>query len=90
MLLNTDKVPLSSFNPDRAIELWWSDKTRRPNQHKRKIYKQWHQGQTKDKVIILDSDHSDVEQNSDNSRSSSGNDDTGADLLEEWFHLFSS
>ena len=32
LLLNTDKVPLSSFNPERAIELWWNDKTRRPNQ----------------------------------------------------------
>jgi len=29
--LNTDKVPLNSFNPERAIKLWWNDTTRRPN-----------------------------------------------------------
>lgn len=32
LLLNTPAVPLSSFNPDPSINLWWSDKTRRPSQ----------------------------------------------------------
>ena len=89
LLLNTDKVPLSSFNPERAIELWWSDKTRRPNQQKRKKYKKRQQSKSKDNVIILDSDsdHSE-EQNSNNSASSSGDDsDVNSDLLEEWEHL---
>ena len=36
LMLNTDKVPLSRFNADSAIQLWWKDKTRRPNQTTRK------------------------------------------------------
>lgn len=38
LLLNADKMPLSHFNPDKSIELWWADKTRRPNQRSRKPY----------------------------------------------------
>ena len=89
LLLNTDKIPLSSFNSETAIELWWSDKTRRPNQHKRKAYKKRHQSKTEPKVIILDSDHSDVS-DVEESPGSSSDDDTGSDLLEEWDHLFTS
>ena len=35
--------PLSSFGPDVAIELWWSDccTTRRLNQPPRKTYRPW-------------------------------------------------
>ena len=32
--LNTD-----TFSADRAIQLWWSDRTRRPNQKPRKEYR---------------------------------------------------
>ena len=32
LLLNTPKLPISSFNPDPSIDLWWSSKTRRPSQ----------------------------------------------------------
>ena len=39
LLLNTDKVPLTSFVADQAIDLWWTDKIRRPNQRPRKKYK---------------------------------------------------
>jgi len=83
------KVPLSSFNPERAIKLWWNDTTRRPNQHKRKVYKKQHHDQTKNKVIILDSDtdHSDVgDQDSGDSESSLSDDDT----LLEWDRLIES
>lgn len=38
-LLTIDGVLLSSFNPDAAIDLWWSDKQRRPSQKKQKPYK---------------------------------------------------
>ena len=31
LTLNTDRVPLKDFNPDKSISLWWSDKVRRPN-----------------------------------------------------------
>ena len=36
---NTDCVPLKEFKPDRSIHMWWNAKTRRPNQHPRKVYK---------------------------------------------------
>ena len=31
LLLNSNKIPLTSFVADQAIDLWWTDKTRRPN-----------------------------------------------------------
>ena len=36
IFLTNDVVPLKDFCPDSAIELWSSDKLRRPNQNKRK------------------------------------------------------
>ena len=39
LVLNTDRIPLKDFNPDRSITMWWKAKTRRPNQHQRKEYK---------------------------------------------------
>ena len=38
LLLSTDSVPLKEFCPDAAIDLWWKDKLRRPNQKKRREY----------------------------------------------------
>ena len=76
LMLNTDKVPLSRLNADNAIQLWWKDKTRQPNQTKRKKYKKHccKEKVKKDKVILLDSDSDsevDTTQLSDTSRSSS-------------------
>ena len=39
LLLNSDKIPLDKFNPNPAIDLWWSAKARRPSQKSRKLYK---------------------------------------------------
>ena len=40
LFLTTEKLPLSEFSPDSAIDFWWRDKVRRPNQRKRrKVYK---------------------------------------------------
>ena len=39
LLLNSDKIPLDKFDPNPAIDLWWSAKTRRPSQKSRKQYK---------------------------------------------------
>ena len=39
LVLNTDRVPMKEFKPDRSIHMWWNAKTRRPNQHPRKVYK---------------------------------------------------
>ena len=38
LLLSTDSVLLKEFCPDAAIDLWWRDKLRRPNQKKRREY----------------------------------------------------
>ena len=39
LLLNSDKIPLDKFDPNPAIDLWWSAKARRPSQKSRKQYK---------------------------------------------------
>jgi len=39
LLLKSDKVPLTSFNADPSIDLWWSAKARRPSQKERKEYR---------------------------------------------------
>ena len=40
LIVSTAGVPLKEFNPDHAINLWWKDKLRRPNQRPRAQYKQ--------------------------------------------------
>ncbi len=39
LALGIDPVPLNDFNPDAAVDLWWRNKSRRPNQKPRKSYK---------------------------------------------------
>ena len=39
LVLNTDRISLKDFNPDRSIRVWWNAKARWPNQHPRKDYK---------------------------------------------------
>ena len=39
MLLNSNKIALDEFDPNPAIDLWWSTKMRRPSQKTRKQYK---------------------------------------------------
>jgi len=75
--LNSSKIPLTSFVADQAIDLWWSDKTRRPNQNPRKKYKKHSKGDSC-KVIILD----DSEDSSVPTSESEDNDDN--DLVNEW------
>ena len=38
VMVSTMNIPLPEFNPDKAIDLWWREKTRRPNQSERKPY----------------------------------------------------
>ena len=38
LMVSTMGSPLEEFNPDKAIDLWWGDKIRRPMQKKRKLY----------------------------------------------------
>ena len=39
LYLNADKVLLSDFSPDAAIDLWWNKTTRRPNPNPRRQYR---------------------------------------------------
>ena len=39
LLLNSDHVSLTEFNPDQNIKLWWNAKNRRPNQNPRREYR---------------------------------------------------
>ena len=71
LLLNSRKIPSSSFVADQAIDLWWTNKTRRPNWNPRK--------KTKSIVkIILD----DSEDNAVPTSESEDNDDNN--LLNKW------
>ena len=38
MIINMDGPPLEDFTADSAVDLWWKDTTRRPNQKERKEY----------------------------------------------------
>ena len=38
-MLTSNLTPLNEFSPDKAIDLWWGAKARRPNQRKRKVCK---------------------------------------------------
>ncbi len=37
LAINVDNVMVKDFNADSSIELWWKAKSRRPNQHARKL-----------------------------------------------------
>ena len=39
LVINCDAVSVVDFTPDEAIQIWWDDKVRRPNQKPRKQYK---------------------------------------------------
>ena len=39
LVLNSDRVAITEFNPDRSIKLWWSAKNRRPKQNPRREYR---------------------------------------------------
>ena len=38
MIINMEGPPLEDFTADSAVDLWWKDTTRRPNQKERKEY----------------------------------------------------
>ena len=40
LLIDVDGTALAGFNPDSAIDLWWKNKKRRPNQQKQKSCEQ--------------------------------------------------
>ena len=75
MEINCDAVSVADFIPDEAIQLWWDDKVRRPNQKPRKQYKR--HGQQKMKETQSDSDDDEE-------------DDDDTDWLEEWDNLIES
>ena len=38
LMVSTMDCPLMEFNADKAIDIWWADKARRPSQKTRKSY----------------------------------------------------
>ena len=56
--LTTEQIPLSKFSPDSSIDLWWSSKTRRPNQKQRTHYSKRGTNQTSDMEEDSDNDTS--------------------------------
>ena len=39
LTITSSRVPLKEFSPDEAVDLWWDDRGRRPNQKPRKPYR---------------------------------------------------
>ena len=50
--LNTDVIPLASFDANPSIDLWWQEKKRRINQHPRKAYKKGRKPLTFQKLAV--------------------------------------
>ena len=51
LTITSARMPLKEFSPDEAIDLWWSDRVRRPNQKPRKPYrKRKHTRKAQEKV----------------------------------------
>ena len=76
LIVSTAGVPLKEFNPDHAIDLWWKDKLRRPNQRPRAQYKQH-----KVSAASTSSDTHESEQVSDAESNSDAESDS---LLQSW------
>ena len=77
LLLTTDSVPLREFCPDEAIDLWWRDKVRRPNQSKRKQYKECTRNLTTHESTVSSSE-------SETEPGSKEDSDAQSDLLSDW------
>ena len=75
LVINCDAVSVVDFTPDEAIQIWWDDKVRRPNQKPRKQYKRHRKPESHE--TQSDSDDEEDEHN-----------DT--DWLEEWDNLIES
>ena len=56
--LVTEQIPLSKFSPDSSIDLWWSSKTRCPNQKQKTHYGKRGTNQTSDTEEDSDNDTS--------------------------------
>ena len=76
LLLTTDSVPLREFCPDNAIDHWWKDKVRRPNQRRRKQYKKHTRN--------LPTDCESTSIGPSESEHETESDDSDVDLLTEW------
>ena len=56
-----EKVAIGEFVPDPGIELWWKDRTRRPNQRQRKEYsKKCKDAETSDSESDTDNELDDI------------------------------
>lgn len=56
LTISTSSESMEDFNPDPAIDLWWKDKVRRPNQKQRKPYRKRQRQITSSQSSSSDSD----------------------------------
>ena len=89
LTITSSRVPLKEFSPDKAVDLWWGDRGRRPNQRPRKPCRKHKRtrgvqdagttASTSNVIQILSSD-SEVE----NQFQSGSDSDESLNLLDEW------
>jgi len=89
LTISSAQVPLKEFSPEEAIDIWWNDRIRRPNQKSRKPYRKHKRVRDVQSVGTTASTSSPIEILSSDSeveiQSGSGSDsDEALNLLDEW------
>ena len=85
LTITSAQVPLKDFNPDDAIDLWWKDKVRRPNQKPRRPYKKRKRISTSSSAAAATSSTTEtIELLSSTSESDSGSSSDESNLLNDW------
>lgn len=77
LIVATSGVPLEEFNSNHAIDLWWKDKLRRPNQSPRAPYK-------KQQKVMAPSTSSDTRESEHVSDAELNSDAESDSLLQSW------
>ena len=83
LTITSAHVPLKDFCPDNAINLWWKEKVRRPNQKPRRPYKKQKRISTSSSAATASTTET-IELLSSTSESDSGSSSDESNLLDDW------
>ena len=83
LTITSAHVPLKDFCPYNAINLWWKEKVRRPNQKPRRPYKKRKRISTSSRAATASTTET-IELLSSTSESDSGSSSDESNLLDDW------